>query len=53
MRVGQPKDREGGMLRLGLALWDLSGEAQPSEEAWAEVMDRMLVAIAPPDQPSE
>ena len=41
------------VLRLGLALWDLSGEAQPTEEAWAELMDRMLVAIAPPDQPSE
>ena len=41
------------VLRLGLALWDISGEARPTEEAWSQVMHRVLGALAPPDQPSE
>ena len=41
------------VLRLGLALWDISGEARPSEEAWYQLMHRLLVALGPPDQSSE
>jgi AcrR family transcriptional regulator len=41
------------VLRLGLALWDISGDAQPSEEAWSELMGRLLDALRPVDQPSE
>lgn len=29
------------VLRLGLALWDLSGDARPSLDAWADLLDRI------------
>lgn len=29
------------VLRLGLTLWDLSGDEKPSPEAWAELLDRI------------
>ncbi len=29
------------VLRLGLALWDLSGDARPSLEAWTDLLDRI------------
>lgn len=29
------------VLRLGLALWDLSGDARPTVEAWTDLLDRI------------
>jgi AcrR family transcriptional regulator len=33
------------VLRLGLALWDLSGDARPTPEAWLQLMERVAVAV--------
>ena len=37
------------VLRLGLALWDLSGDARPSLEAWTDLLDRIghIVLVDP------
>lgn len=42
------------VLRLGLVLWDLSGDARPTPEAWAALIDRMAdaVTLSGDDQPS-
>ncbi|MDQ2677167.1 MAG: TetR/AcrR family transcriptional regulator [Actinomycetota bacterium] len=39
------------VLRLGLALWDLSGDARPSLEAWTDLLDRIghIVLVDPAD----
>lgn len=36
------------VLRLGLALWDVSGEARPDLAAWEDVIDRVYAAVLPP-----
>lgn len=33
------------VLRLGLTLWDLSGDAKPSPEAWGRLLDRIGSAL--------
>lgn len=36
------------VVRLGLALWDVSGDARPDPAAWAAVIDRVYDAVLPP-----
>ena len=33
------------VVRLGLALWDISGDAAPTPEAWADLLDRLAAAL--------
>ncbi len=42
------------VMRLGLALWDLSGDARPSTEAWSALLDRIGASflVDPVDAPS-
>ena len=41
------------VLRLGLALWDLSGDARPTLEAWSDLLDRIggIILVDPADAP--
>ncbi len=41
-------------MRLGLSIWDRSGDARPDPEAWSALVDRVILALAPglaEDQP--
>ncbi len=42
------------VLRLGLALWDLSGDARPSLEAWTGLLDRIggIILVDPAGAPA-
>jgi AcrR family transcriptional regulator len=41
------------VLRLGLVLWDVSGDGRPEAEAWRTVIMRIADAVAPPTPPAQ
>ncbi len=41
------------VLRLGLALWDISGDTRPETEAWARTVNHVFSSILPTSLPEE